>query len=108
MKAYKVFIEQEDGILSSIFHFFNFKEGENIYEKDTRGFLSWSKKKEAERYEETLVAKWFDKIVIKEIIVEEKDILKKQKERLYTKERAKKLNIKNPYGIAIYSEKIYI
>jgi len=108
MKSYKVFIEQEDGILRSIFHLFNFYKGENNYKKDTRGFISWSKKEEAERYRETLTAIHFYKIIIKEIRIEEKDIIRKCKERLYTKKSQEILKIKNPYGTAIYSEKIFI
>ncbi len=50
----------------------------------------------------------FSEVIVKEIEVKDEDIIKKEKERLYTKEGQKKLKIKNPYGVAIYSKKIYV
>jgi hypothetical protein len=108
MKAYKTFIVKRDGVLRSIFHFFDFHDGENVYKEKTRGFLSWATKKQAERYRETLVAIHFSEVIVKEIEIKKEDIIKEEKERLYTKDGQKKLKIKNPYGIAIYSTKIYI
>lgn len=108
MEAYKTFIVKEDGILRSIFHLFDFHDGENIYKEGTRGFISWETQKQAERYKETLIAKHYYKVIVKKIEIKDIDIIKKEKERLYTKKGQKDLKIKKPYGMAIYSTKIYI
>ena len=106
MKTYKVFI-LEKGSLKSVFMGYIFKKGMNIKEKDTPGFFSWTRKKDAERYKETLVARFFRTVVIKEVGVELCDI-KTQKRRLYTKTAQKKLKIKKPYGEEVCSNQITI
>ena len=104
MKAYKVFI-MENKILRSVFMIYSFQEGTNVKDPGTPGFYSWSKRKEAERYKEMLVAKHFYTVVIKEVEVYGVTI---EKERLYTAKSQKKLKIKDPYGTAICSATIEV
>jgi hypothetical protein len=117
MITYKVFIVENEGDnsgkLRAIFSFFYYHKGENTYEKNTLGIGSWKKKSQAQRFKQMLTAqKMFYKVVIKEIEVKDKDIIKTEKIKMYTKEAIKKFKIKKNsekiYAEAVYSKKIHI